>query len=226
VNGDRRPAGEPVFSLPSLSPFEGTALEPRQDHDSVDFVELVLDHQLATDSRFLECRLARCSVDGLSLRRARIRGTLLEDLHGATLDLADSTWQASRVTGGRLGAVRLSGATLGGVIVHGTKIGYLDLSAAQLEDVAFEGCQIETLDLRAARVERVTLVGCTVEELNVTEARLTRLDLSGAGLRNLVGIDNLRGTIVSHEQVIDLAPCLAGQLGIEVRPADPQGDRS
>jgi hypothetical protein len=44
------------------------------------------------------------------------------------------------------------------------------------------------------------------------------VDLSGAKLRSLVGVESLRGAIVSHEQLVDLAPLLAAELGLEVRP--------
>jgi len=57
-----------------------------------------------------------------------------------------------------------------------------------------------------------------VQELNVTEATLSKVDLSGTRLLALVGVESLRGAIVSHEQLLDLAPLLAAQLGVEVRP--------
>ena len=34
----------------------------------------------------------------------------------------------------------------------------------------------------------------------------------------LIAVDNLRGAIISHAQLLDLAPLLAEQLGLEVRP--------
>jgi hypothetical protein len=33
-----------------------------------------------------------------------------------------------------------------------------------------------------------------------------------------VGVESLRGAIISHDQLVDLAPLLASQLGLEVRP--------
>jgi hypothetical protein len=50
------------------------------------------------------------------------------------------------------------------------------------------------------------------------------VDLSGARLRTLVGIESLRGAIIGYSQLVDLAPLLAAQLGLEVRP-DPATDR-
>jgi hypothetical protein len=47
------------------------------------------------------------------------------------------------------------------------------------------------------------------------------VDLSGARLQTVIGVDNLRGAIVSPEQVVDLAALLAVQLGLEVRRSEP-----
>ena len=221
----RRIAAEPAFALPDLTAFDGTRLEPRHEYDAVDFVELDLGGQDAVDARILESRLDRCAVDGLSLRRARILRSLIADAHGATIDLADSTWRDSVVAGGRLGAVQLPGATLTTVRFRGTKLDYLNLSGAQLDDVAFEGCELGDIDARGATLRSVRFADCSINELNVTEARLSTVDLSGARLRSLIGIDNLRGTIINRGQLLDLAPQLAAQLGIDVRPDPPDSDR-
>jgi uncharacterized protein YjbI with pentapeptide repeats len=121
------------------------------------------------------------------------------------------------MSGGRLGAMTLPGATWTGIRLEGIKLGFVNLAGAQLEDVVFEECEIGSLDARSAQLRSVAFVECTVGELNMAEATLSKLDLSGARLRALVGIESLRGAIVSHEQLIDLAPLLAAQLGVEVR---------
>ena len=180
--------------------------------------------QDAGDARFLECRLERCRVDGLSLPRARITETLLSEVHGTSIDLADSTWRDSHVSGGRLGAVTLIGATWTGIRVRGCHLGFVNLAGAEFEDVRFEGCEIGSLDARTARLRSVTFVDCAVGELNVAGATLSKVDLSGARLRSLVGVESLRGAIVSDTQLADLAPLLARELGLEVRRADPIDD--
>ena len=226
----RRPAGGAVgreLSLPPLTRFEGDRLETHGDYVANEFVECDFAGQDASDARFLECHLARCGVDGLALRRARILKSLLADLHGASLDLADSTWRDSHVTGGRLGAVTLIGASWSGIRVSGCHLGFLNLAGAQLEDVVFERCQVGSLDARTATLNSVAFVDCSLDELNVSGATLARVDLSGARLRSLVGVESLKGAIVSQAQLVDLAPLLATQLGLEVRgESDPndQGD--
>jgi uncharacterized protein YjbI with pentapeptide repeats len=217
TNGGRaRPARQ--ISLPHLADFDADYLEIGRDYDAIAFADRDFTGQDASDARFLECRLERCCLEGLSMRRARLVDCLLADVHGASVDFTDSTWRDSQMTGGRLGAMTLPGATWTGIRVRGVKLGFVNLAGARLQDVVFEECEIGSLDARAAQLRSVAFVDCTVQELNVTEATLSKVDLSGTRLLALVGVESLRGAIVSHEQLLDLAPLLAAQLGVEVRP--------
>ena len=75
-----------------------------------------------------------------------------------------------------------------------------------------------------AELRSVTFIDSRVDELNVAGSTLSAVDLSGARLRTLVGTESLRGAIIGQSQLIDLAPLLAAQLGLEVRH-DPATDR-
>jgi len=216
-NTGRKSSPDRQARLPHLTRFAGERLEHDGDHVAIDFVDLDFAGADAPDARFLECRLQRCGLDGASLRRARIAESVVSDVHAATLDLADSIWRDVEMSGGRLGAVTLVGATWTGIQVRGTHLGFINLAGAHLQDVLFEGCEIGSLDVREAQLESVAFVDCRVDELNVAGATLAQVDLSGARLRTLVGVESLRGAIVSHEQLVDLAPLLAAELGLEVR---------
>jgi uncharacterized protein YjbI with pentapeptide repeats len=117
--------------------------------------------------------------------------------------------------------VSLAGATWTGVHVRGSKLGFVNLSGARIEDVVFEGCEIGGLDVRSAELRSVAFVDCTLDELTVAGATLSKVDLSGARLRSLIGVESLRGAIVSQAQLHDLAPLLAAELGLEVRDDEP-----
>ncbi len=132
------------------------------------------------------------------------------------------TWRESGISGGRLGALMLAGATWTGVRIHGAKLGFVNLAGATLEDVVFEDCEIGGLDLRAARARSVVFVDSAIDELNVAGATLAGFDLTGARMRSLVGVESLRGAIVSPSELQDLAPLLAAELGIEVRADEPE----
>jgi uncharacterized protein YjbI with pentapeptide repeats len=206
------------FTLPQLTDFDGDSLEIGHDYDGILFSDLDFSGQDAGDAKFLECHIERCGVDGLVLRRARIVDSLITEIHGASVDLGNSSLRDSQMVGGRLGVLTLTGATLKCVRVKGMKLGFVNLAGSRVEDVVFEGCEIGAVDVGAARLHTVSFVDCTVHELNVSEATLVKVDVSGAELSSLIGIENLRGAIISHEQLLDLAPLLAAQLGVTVLP--------
>ena len=208
-----------VMALPQLTAFGGLSLEARGDYEAIEFVDLRLAGQVADDAAFLACRLERCDLDGLSMRRARVAECLVADMHAASLDVAESVWRDSLVTGPRLGAMSASGATWSSVRIRGGKLNFVDLTTACLTNVVFEACEIGELDLADAELRIVRFVGSSIDELTVAGARLTEVDLSGATLRAIRGIDGLRGATISPGQLVDLAPLLADHIGLRVRSA-------
>ena len=225
MSAGRRPTPDRELRLPDLTPFDGERLQANGDHVAIDFVDLDFAGADAPDTRFLECRLLRCGLDSASLRRSRVAESLLTDVHATTVDFADSTWRDSLVVGGRLGAMTMVGATLTGIRVRGSHLGFLNLAGSHLQDVLFEGCEIGSLDVRTAELQSVAFVDCRVDELNVSGAKLSKVDLSGVRLRTLVGVESLRGAIISHDQLMDLAPLFAAQVGLEVRDSPSEGSR-
>jgi uncharacterized protein YjbI with pentapeptide repeats len=96
----------------------------------------------------------------------------------------------------------------------------VNLRGAVLEDVVFEDCRLREVDLGGARLTRVSFPGCRLERLDLTKATLSAVDLRGAELDVARGLDRLGGAILDIGQVLDLAPALAAQLGIDVRRPD------
>ena len=64
-----------------------------------------LSGQSAANARFLECTFQRCDLTELRAPRARFSDCGLYAVHGAGVDLAESTWRDCVVQGARLGAV-------------------------------------------------------------------------------------------------------------------------
>ena len=204
------------MALPELTPHAGEPLATHGDYDAVSFTDLDLSGQNANNARLLDCALLRCRADGLLLRRARLVETLVADLQAATIDLTESVWRDSLVTGGRLGAAAAPSAKLTRVRLRGAKIDFLNLRGATLQDVVFQDCVLGEVDAGEATLTDVDFPGSRVDSLGVRNATLARVDLSGATLQTLSGLDHLRGAIVSAAQLLDLAPLLADHLGIVV----------
>lgn len=213
-----RPEAPRDVQLPAdLRVFPGHELEPRGDYDGVAFASLDFAGQKADDAAFLGCRLERCGLDGVSMRRAHIAESRIDELAAASLDAADSVWRDTLVTVRRVGALLATGASLTSVRVRGGRLDLVDLSGAKLATVAFEGCTIGELDLGTVEARDLALEACEVELLDLTGAHLVRADLTGAVIGSVRGIAGLRGATITSGQLVGLAPLMADQLGIKIR---------
>jgi uncharacterized protein YjbI with pentapeptide repeats len=206
------------LALPQLTPHAGEPLAAHGDYDAVSFTDLDVSGQNANNARLLDCALVRCRANGLQLRRARFVETLVADLQATTIDLAESVWRDSLVTGGRVGAVAASNVKLARVRFRGVKLDFLNLRGATLQDVVFQDCVLGEVDAADAALTDVDFSGSRVDILGVRNATLARVDLSRATLQTLSGLDHLRGAIVSAAQLLDLAALFADHLGIVVSP--------
>ncbi len=146
---------------------------------------------------------------GAQLRSCRFLGT----------GLARSQWVGSSLQGCVLAGCELLRASLRGVRLVDCRLDSVNLRSAVLEDVVFDSCVLGDLDLGGARLRRVSFPGCRIERLDLTRADLAQVDLRGSSLHLSRGADRLRGAVVDHAQLLDLAPALAALVGLQVRAA-------
>ncbi|MET8942434.1 pentapeptide repeat-containing protein [Streptomyces sp. NPDC004542] len=215
--GGTKAARRPELRLPPLEPWAGGGLEPDGDYDGVEFREADFAGQDGAGARFMDCALTGCAVDGTGLRHARLLDTVLSGIRGVGTDLAESTLRDVELHDARLGGTQLHGAVLERVLVRGGKIDYLNLRTARLRDVVFEGCVLVEPDFGGARLERVEFVDCVLKGVDFSGVTLTDVDLRGAASLEIArGAGQLAGAVISPGQLLDLAPVLAGELGIRV----------
>ncbi|WP_225824585.1 pentapeptide repeat-containing protein [Streptomyces naphthomycinicus] len=213
VRGVRRPE----VRLPSLERWGEGELEPDGDYDGLEFLDLDLAGQDGAGARFMDCALTGCAVDETVLDRARVLDSVLTGLRGVGTRFAEATFRDVEVVDPRLGGTQMHGAVWERVVVRGGKIDCLNLRGARLKDVVFESCVLVEPDFAGARLERVEFTDCAVREADFGGATLRDVDFRGAGPLEIVrGLDRLSGAVITTAQLLDLAPALAGQLGIRV----------
>ncbi|MFJ5777513.1 pentapeptide repeat-containing protein [Streptomyces sp. NPDC093094] len=212
-----RAARRPEVRLPALERWDGGALEPDGDYDGLELREEDLAGQDGAGARFMDCALKGCVLDGTRLHHARFLDSVLTDVRGVGTDLAEATLRDVELRDARLGGTQLHGAVLERVVVRGGKLDFLNFRAARLRDVVFESCVLVEPDFGGARLERVEFVDCALKEADLTSAGLKDVDLRGAAPLEIArGVDRLAGAVISMGQLLDLAPVLAGELGIRV----------
>lgn len=165
---------------------------------------------------FTACTFSRVSWHEADLRGLHLAECRLDALDAPVLRVPRSDWRSVAVAGSRLGAVEAYESTWRTVGIADSKIGYLNARGSTWIDVSLAGCALDELDLSGARLTRVSLAGCRIGTLHTTGATLTDVDLRDARLEVVEGLAGLAGAWVSGTQLLELAPLLAGHLGIRV----------
>ncbi|MFG2969178.1 MULTISPECIES: pentapeptide repeat-containing protein [unclassified Streptomyces] len=213
VKGARRPE----VRLPPLEPWSDGELEPDGDYDGLEFRDADFVGQDAAGARFMDCALTGCAFDETGLRHARVLDTVLTGIRGVGTNLAEATLRDVELIDARLGGTQLHGSVLERVVIRGGKIDYLNLRKARLRDVVFESCVLVEPDFGGAVLERVEFTDCTLKDADFNGVTMKDVDLRGAAeLGIATGVERLAGAVISMSQLLDLAPVLAGQLGIRV----------
>lgn len=206
--------------LADLIAGDADDLRPRSDHEGAEFVDLQLDELDLAGARVFGSRFSGLRALEANLRAVTMIETVLERADIPVLRGIRGTWRHVEVRNARIGSAELYDSAWRSVHFFGCKLSFVNLRGADLEDVAFTDCTIDELDLVQARATRVALASTRVRRLDVQAATLKHVDLRSAVLEELSGIESLRGVTISPLQLTDLAPVLAGHLGITVAEQD------
>ncbi|MFE9838777.1 pentapeptide repeat-containing protein [Streptomyces sp. NPDC005551] len=217
ASGRGKGARRPEVRLPPLDAYAGGELERDGDYDGLEFRETDFAGQDGGGARFMDCALTDCALDGTRLAHVRVLDSVLTGVRGVGTDLAEAMLRDVEVLDARMGGVQLHGSVLERVLVRGGKIDYLNLRRARLRDVVFEGCVLVEPDFGGATLERVEFAGCVLKGADFSAATLKDVDLRGAAELDIArGVDRLAGAVVSPDQLMELAPLLAAELGLRV----------
>jgi len=170
-------------------------------------------------------RLSEVALRRVDLSETRLRALSLVDVLASAVNAANGLWsgvRTSRVSFERCNLVGLdlSDGELSGTTFSECKLDLANLRLSRLRDVVFSGCALHGTDFYGASLRTVRFVGCELHETDFTQASLETVDLRSSALVDIRGAGSLRGATVDASQLIDLAPSLAGELGIRVESVD------
>ncbi len=203
-------------SVSSLDPADPEWPESGHELDGVHVTGADLTGRRLRDVRWRESVIADATVDDVDLRGARLTDVRLEAVTATTFSAPLSTWRDAEVVASRWGAAELYEVQWTSVVLRGCKVAYLNLRGSTLVDVLVEDCVIDALDLQSANVERLAVVGGRVGELLLAESTLRDVDLRVATIDDVSPARALVGASLTTVQVLDVAPRLAAELGIDV----------
>jgi uncharacterized protein YjbI with pentapeptide repeats len=175
---------------------------------------------LAGDREIEGVALAPTALDD-----ADFRGIRVIDVSAERLSATSGDWRAAGLLRVDLREARLTGLDLGEarlreVRFRGCKLDYVNFRHAAIEYVSFEDCVLAHADFQGAKLDSVRFEGCALAEADFSKATLSRVDLRGSELAGIGGsLLGLAGAVVDSLQLMDLAPQLAAELGIQVEQA-------
>lgn len=188
---------------------------PGADYDTTLFADATWPDERAGNVRFIESAFSAVNFGAGELRRSRFNDVWL---HGCQLngtDLAESTWLDSEIGTSVLAGTALWDAQLVRVTLFGCKLVGTNLRGATLREVTFVNCTLRDVDFGDATLTEVTFPGSTITGLRLDGAKANKVDFREATELDIdSGYDALRGTRITTNQFLDLAPALAQALGI------------
>lgn len=204
------------LSLVALEAGVASDLTPGADLDGLVFAGLDGAVDL-TSVTLLESELTESGVDRLELRGARILSSRLSRVTAPVVSGRGSTWRDAEVLGSRLGAVDITDAEVRRFVIEDSKLGWLNLRSSKVQDALFRNCTFDEIDFGDATLARVAFENCTTEKLTLTRVRAEHLDLRGLDFRAIDGLEGLKGSVLSHDQLAYLSGAFAHHFGITVR---------
>lgn len=167
---------------------------------------------LMNDSKLLKCSLSRTKIEKLQLQDCLIDNC---DLTAGVF--ANSSWHAVEVSNARCSGLQLQTSLMKNVLFKNSKLDLANLRFARLENVIFESCIIRELDLYNAQLKNVSFIDCVIEDVEFSAAKLRSVDLSGSTIVSVRGLRGLKGAMISPEQLIQLAPVMAQEIGLIIK---------
>ena len=164
------------------------------------------------DSKLLKCDLSGAKIDSLQLQDC-----LFERCTMVASKFANSSWHAIEVIDGRCSGIQLQTSRLKNVLFKNCKLDFANLRFARLENVIFESCVITELDLYNAELKHVAFVDCAIEEVEFSASKLKHVDLSESTIVSVRGLQGLKGATIAPEQLIQLAPYMAQEIGLIIK---------
>ena len=191
-------------------------LEPHETREGERFEGGDLTDVDLNGAALIECVLDAVTLTDTGLRGARFVDCLINSSFATSLVAARSSWRRVRIDNARWGSAELFDSEFESVIISGGKIDFLNFRGAKLTDVLIENAQITELDLASFIGTRVAVRNCRIDTIDLTRATCLDVDLRETTFSRVLGIQGMRGAILSEQQLTDFAPIMAAQLGIRI----------
>lgn len=213
------PSQRELEELPFFAHLEAEEQPPRPggDYDTALFADMTWPDERAGNVRFTESAFSSVNFGEGELRRSRFNDVWLRGCQLNGTDLAETNWLDSEIGISVLAGTAFWDAQWVRVTLFGCKLVGTNLRGATLREVAFVNCTLRDVDFGDATLTEVSFPGSTVAGLRFDHVTASAVDFREAAELDIhSGYDALRGTRITTNQLLDLAPAFAQALGVRV----------
>jgi uncharacterized protein YjbI with pentapeptide repeats len=206
-----------------MAPRVATQLES-WDEEAADDVEI--DQTQIADTDFSD--VTRLIATGSTFKQVLITGVNLDKcdctdvefgrLEAAGLRTYKARFQRVTFTDCRLTGADFAEAIFEDCVFKNVKLDEAGFRFAKFTRVRFEDCMLSATDFSSARFAQVMFTSCNLEGTNFDAAQCANTDISSEDITNVRGILGLKGATISPEQLVQIAPLLAAELGFQIAP--------
>lgn len=162
------------------------------------------------------CRFIGVQFAGAAFKKFQLSDSVIMRSESAAAHAPKAAWLRVVVKDSRLTGADFGEATFEDCVFENAKIDESGFRFATFKRVRFENCVLRNADFSSAKLTNVSFSGCDLEGTNFDNASCKSVNLRGENLSAIKGIHGLKGATISSEQLIQLAPILAAELGLDV----------
>lgn len=161
-------------------------------------------------------KLVKCSLLSLRLDKLEVHNTLIEKTEAAAFQALKSSYSKVIFSDSRMTGADFGGASFEDCVFQNVKLDEAGFKMASFKKVQFIGCVLSNADFYQAKLSNVSFVGCELEGTNFDSMACKAVDLRGENLSLIKGVLGLKGVRISNEQLYQVAPLLAHELGFKI----------
>jgi len=187
--------------------------------DEVEITDCVVGGKDFSTVKRLEaegCRLAGTRFAGAKLDKFQLSDTILDRIDAVGLCTSEAAFVRIVCAGSRLTGADFAESLFEDCVFENVKLDEAGLRFATLKRVRFEGCVLRNTDFSGAKLSQVSFSGCELDGANFDNVVCKAVNLHGQNLANVKGVFGLKGATISDEQLIQLAPLLAAEAGLDI----------
>jgi uncharacterized protein YjbI with pentapeptide repeats len=162
------------------------------------------------------CRLTALQLGAARFDKLRLSDVTLYRVEAAGMRAPEGSALRMVCKDSRLTGVDLGEALLEDCVFENVKLDEVGFRFAVLKRVRFVSCVLRNADFSGAKFSNVTFSACELNGANFDNATCKFVDLRGENIAAIKGVMGLKGATVSSEQLIQLAPLLAAEAGLDV----------